>query len=106
MLIGKHIDGRVPLERGSFSKIVPQYDFTQHSVNHRETFWQIKLVKQILWDVSNSALDKKKAAWQLGVTEDMIDTALQIDKEDPNFNLSLEIYLGQGFVVRRSSGWN
>ena len=43
------------------------------------------------------ALDKKKAAWQLGVTEDMIDTALQIDKEDPNFNMSLKKYMGQGF---------
>jgi len=98
LLAGKHLDGRVPLKSDQISKkFTPDYDFTQYVAKQGTNFWQLELVKQILQDVSSSALDKKKAAWQLGVTEDMIDSAVQVEIKDPEFNLTLELYLKKGF---------
>eukprot|EP00092_Neocalanus_flemingeri_P022791 GFUD01024712.1.p1 GENE.GFUD01024712.1~~GFUD01024712.1.p1 ORF type:complete len:926 (+),score=251.18 GFUD01024712.1:44-2821(+) len=97
LLAGEYLDGRIPSERPSSlaAKLAPYYDYTQYHAHagKKEEFWQMDLVKTILHDVNNQALTKLEAAWQLGVTEDMISTALMVFKKDSEFNLTLKQYL-------------
>jgi len=104
---GKHLDGRIPLRNGLVAtfhtsrqsmNINPGgHDFTQYSALHGEGFWKLKLVNDILKDVSTSSLGSKKAAWFLGITEDMVSSALQFGSKDPECNLTLKSYIEKGF---------
>merc|ERR1719186_1695768 len=96
LLAGKHLDSRIPFKD---SELAPHYDYTQYNAHNQknEKFWEMGLVKTILKDVKTAALTKSKAAWQLGVTEDMIITALQAELKNPDFNLTLGQYLKKGY---------
>jgi len=105
--VGKHLDGRIPLRNGfvvtfhtsrQSMKLNPKgHDFTQYTAMYGEGFWKLKLVNNILKDVSASSLGSKKAAWFLGTTEDMVSSALQIGSKDHECNLTLKSYIEKGF---------
>jgi len=67
--------------------------------NQKKDFWQNKLVKRILDDVQNKILTENDAAWQLGVTPDMVACAMQRGKiqndplNDEDLSFTLKQYL-------------
>ena len=93
----KFIDERVPLKNLDNNREPKGYDYTQFCAKLEDGFWELKLVDQILTDVGRKSLEMKKAAWYLGVTEDMLSCALKMKMKDPNCNLTLEQYVQKGF---------
>ena len=96
---GKRMDGRIPLINGlQLKKLNPRgHDFTQYSAMHGEGFWELEQVGNILKDVSIANLGSKQAAWFLGITEDMVSSALQFGSKDPECSLTMKLYIEKGF---------
>jgi len=60
-------------------KLTPKYWLWKYkSESHREEFWNHGLIQQIMWDVKNKVLTEHAAAWQLGVTVEMISRAVYL----------------------------
>jgi len=69
-------------------------------------FWNHGLVRKILADVESNILSAASAAWQLGVTTDMIHCAVQRGKQGiDELSTSLEAYVDQGFGTEKDF-WN
>jgi len=87
-------------------RLIPKFWYVnnlfQLQITDKSKFWYERTVYKILMDVKNRVLSKGDAAWELGVTIDMIDCALQKmrpEKELRNKFASLTInqYVKQRF---------